>query len=350
VDADQVALIGVNPTQAGITNADAVLLMQTLLERTRTLPGVTAASVVTRLPVSPGGTTTTVIEGYQPNPGTEAVEMSFAFVSPSFFETVGVPLIAGREFGPDDRRETQRVVIVNESAAQLFWSGDAIGKRVRPQGAPDAWREVIGVVEDVKVRTLQEAPTPMMYYSTEQAQIGCCYVLARAAGDPEALLPALRGALQQAAPQLAPTRLATLETHIGDSFAAPGAAAALMGIFSLLALVLATLGIYAVVSFAVARRAAELGIRIALGAARTRIIGMVVRESLRTVTLGVVLGLGIALLAAPALEELLFEVPVLDPLAFSGGALLLVLVALAAAWVPAWRAARADPVSVLKAR
>jgi ABC-type antimicrobial peptide transport system permease subunit len=123
-----------------------------------------------------------------------------------------------------------------------------------------------------------------------------------------------------------------------------------MGIFSLLALVLATLGIYAVVSFAVARRAAELGIRIALGAARTRIIGMVVRESLRTVTLGVVLGLGIALLAAPALEELLFEVPVLDPLAFSGGALLLVLVALAAAWVPAWRAARADPVSVLKAR
>jgi predicted permease len=350
VDADQVAILGVNPSQAGISDADAVVLMQTLLERTRALPGVTAASMVTRLPVAPGGTTTTVIEGYQPNPGTEAVEMSFSYVSPSFFETVGVPLIAGREFGPDDRRETQRVVIVNEAAAQLFWGGDAIGKRMRPQGAPNAWREVVGVVEDVKVRSLQEAPTPMMYFSTDQVGVGCCYVLARAAGDPEALLPSLRGALTEAAPQLAPTQLATLETHIGDSFAAPGAAAAMMGIFSLLALVLATLGIYAVVSFAVARRSAELGIRIALGAARTRIVGMVVRESLRTVALGVVAGLSVALLAAPALEEMLFEVRVLDPIAFTAGALVLLLVALAAAWVPAWRAARADPVSVLKAR
>ena len=141
-----------------------------------------------------------------------------------------------------------------------------------------------------------------------------------------------------------------LLSAIGDSFAAPGAAAAMMGIFSLLALVLATLGIYAVVSFAVARRSAELGIRIALGAARTRIVGMVVRESLRTVALGVVAGLSVALLAAPALEEMLFEVRVLDPIAFTAGALVLLLVALAAAWVPAWRAARADPVSVLKAR
>jgi predicted permease len=350
VDAERVALLGVNPTQAGIADGDAVFLMQTLLERTRALPGVSAASLATRLPVSPGGTTTTVIEGYQPNPGTEAVEMSFAYVSPSFFETVGVPLIAGREFGPDDRRETQRVVVVNESAAQLFWGDDAIGRRLRPQGAPNAWREVIGVVEDVKVRTLQEAPTPMMYFSTDQVQVGCCYVLARSDGDPAALLPALRGALQEAAPQLAPTLLSTLEAHIGDSFAAPGAAAALMGIFSLLALVLATLGIYAVVSFAVARRSAELGIRIALGAARTRIVGMVLGESLRTVALGLFVGLGVALLAAPALEEMLFEVRVLDPIAFGAGALVLLLVALAAASVPAWRAARADPVSVLKAQ
>jgi putative ABC transport system permease protein len=351
VDAGQVAIMGVNPAQAGITTEDAVVLMQTLLERTRALPGVTSASLVTRLPVSPGGTTTTVIEGYQGGDGTDAVEMNFSYVSPSFFETVGAPLVAGREFGPDDRRETQRVVVVNETAAQTFWGGsaNAIGKRLRGQGGT-VWREVVGVVEDVKVRTIQEAPTPMMYMSTEQVQIASAFLLARTDGDPEALLPALRGALQEAAPQLAPTKLSTLENHIGISFAAPSAAAALMGIFSLLALVLASLGIYAVVSFAVARRSAELGIRIALGAARQRIVGMVVRESLRTVVFGVIVGLGLALLAAPALERLLFEVRVLDPLAFMGGALLLVLVALAASWIPAWRAARADPAQVLKAR
>jgi hypothetical protein len=271
-------------------------------------------------------------------------------VSEAYFRTLGVPLLAGRVFGPDDRPESPRVVLVNQTAADRFWGGDALGRRIRPQGSPDAWREVVGVVGDVKVGALQEPPTPMIYFSAEQTAVGCCFVVARAGGDPEALIPALRAALEEVAPQLSATRLTTLESHLGDALTAPRAAAAMMGAFSLIALVLATLGVYAVVAFAVARRASELGIRVALGAARARLIGMVVGESLIPVGLGVAAGLGLAWLGAPALQGVLFGVGALDPLAYLGGAALLVLVAGLAAWVPAWRAARANPVDVLGAR
>jgi hypothetical protein len=309
---------------------------------------VSGAALTSRLPVQPGGSTTTVVEGYEPVAGTEAVELPFAYVSREWFETLGVPLVAGRGFGADDRPESPRVVLVNQTAADRFWGGDAVGKRMRPQGSPDAWREVIGVVADVKVGSLQEPPTPMIYFSAEQTAVGCCFIVARAEGDPGALLPGLREALAEVAPRLSPTRLSTLESHLGQALTAPRAAAAVMGVFSLIALILATLGVYAVVAFAVARRAPELGIRIALGAARARIIGMVIGESLIPVGLGIVVGLGLAWLGAPRLGGVLFGIGALDPLAHLGAALLLLAVAAVAASLPAWSAVRGDPVEVLR--
>jgi predicted permease len=349
-DAERLALLGVDPSQGGLPPEVGPQLMEDLVARIGARPGVSGVTFTTRLPVQRGGTTTTVVEGYTPPTGTDAVELSFAYVTPSYFETLGIPLLQGRTFGLDDRPETQRVIVVNETAARRFWNGDALGKRVRPQGNANAWREVIGVVRDVKVGELNESATPMMYFSTTQVSIGCCYVLARSEGDPEALLPTLRSALREAAPQLSPTRLGTVEAHLSASLAAPRAAAALMGGFSVLALVLATLGVYAVVSFAVARRSAEIGIRLALGAARSRLIGMVVAESLVTVGAGVAIGLIVALLAAPALDDILFQVGARDPLAFATGALLLVLVGALASWVPAFRAARTSPVEVLRSQ
>jgi len=314
------------------------------------LPGVSRAALTTRLPVQRGGTTTTVVEGYDPPAGTDATELAFSFVSPAYFEALGIPLLAGRGFGPDDRPETPRVVLVNETAARRFWAGDAVGGRIRPQGAPDAWQEVVGVVGDVKVSDLQEPPTPMIYFSAEQAAVGCCTVVARTEGDPASLVPGLREALREVRPSLPVTRLGTLEEHVGEALSAPRAAAAAMGAFSLLALVLATLGIYAVVSFAVARRAAELGIRIALGAARGRVVRMVLAETLVTVGVGIAAGIALALLAAPNLQGVLFQVGALDPSTFLGGAALLLGVAMVASLVPALRAARADPVEVLRAQ
>jgi hypothetical protein len=297
VSADRVALISTNPSQVGIDAAEAPLLMDALLQRVSALPGVTRAALTTRLPVQPGGSTTTVVDGYQPSAGTDAVELNFAYVSTGYFETMGVPLLAGRAFGPDDLPEVPRVVIVNETAARVFWGGEAVGKRVRPQGSPNAWREVVGVVADVKVRSLQEAPTPMMFFSTGQVAIGCCTIVARTEGDPEALLPGLRGALQEAGGNLPVVTLSTMDDYLGVSVSGPRLAAALVSVFSLLALMLASLGIYAAVSFTVARRSSELGIRVALGAARSGVIGLVLRGSLITVGVGLVVGFALSLLA-----------------------------------------------------
>ena len=350
VDAERLAFLSVDGARGGAAPEDAAALMEQLLTRIQSMPGVSGAAYSTRLPVQRGSSTTTVFEGYVPPSGTDAVEMPFAYVSPSYFETVGVRVLEGRAFTVEDRRDTPRVVVVNEAAAERYWGGEAIGKRLRPQGSPNAWREVVGIVSNVKVAGLDELATPMMYYSTGQALIGCCHIFVRTESDPAALVSGLRTVISETSASLTASHVGTFEDHLGAALAVPRTTTMLMGGFSLLALVLSTLGVYAVVSFAVARRSAELGIRVALGAARSSVIAMVVKESLGTVALGAAVGFVVALLAAPRLEGALFEVGAVDPVAFAGGAALLVAVAGVASWVPAWRAARADPVEVLKAQ
>jgi putative ABC transport system permease protein len=274
-------------------------------------------------------------------------------VSRDYFETMGIPLVAGRPFTVDDHAEAPPVLLVNETAARLFWRGDvqaAIGGRIRAQGQEGAWRPVVGVVGDVKVNSLQEAPTPMMYFAAEQNGLGAFAVLARTSGDPAALLAPMRAALRETRATLPVTRLMPLQEHLGATLAGPRAVASLLGIFSLLALLLASLGVYAVVSFTVERRSQELGIRAALGAASGRLVRMVVGESLFVTALGVAAGLAISLIAARGLEGMLFGVGSVDGVTFGGAALVLLAAAGAAAFLPARRAARTDPVEVLRSQ
>jgi len=349
VDADRLAFVA---TSFGVGSAPAAARaarVDELRDRASALPGVTAVAVTTRLPVQSGGSTTTVVEGYTPPTGTDSVELPVALVDEHYFQAVGLRLVAGRGFGRADSMENP-VAVVNETAARRFW-GDTnpAGRRLRPQGATDSWIPVVGVVADSKVSSLNEPPSPMLYYPIGQSPASG-YVLVRTEGDPAALLAPLRAELRGIGGELPLSALGTLESRVASSLAVPRIAASLLGLFSLLAVVLASLGIYGVVSFVVARRAPEMGIRIALGGDRAQLIRMVMREMLATVAVGLAAGTGLALLVAPALQPALYQVAALDTMSFVVGAASLVAVATLATYLPARRAAAVDPVVALRAR
>ena len=324
-----------------------------LRERFAALPGVTDVAYASRLPVhNTGGSTTTVIEGYEPPTGTGSVELYYSVVSSSYYRTVGVRVLAGRSFGREERLDGVTAVVMNETAAKRFWGGSeqAVGKRLRAQGSEDRWRQVVGVVSDSKVRSLTESATPLMYFSAEQNPLSSPYFLVRGERDPEMLARSLQTELRRGNDNLPIDALGTLASHVGDALDAPRALAVLLANFSLIAIVLASLGIHAVVAFSVARRTSELGLRIAVGASRGRIIGIVVREVLATVGAGLLLGLGLAAALGRLVEGVLYQVGGLDPTSFAAAAGLLVLGAIAASYFPARRAAAADPVAALRAQ
>ena len=344
VDAARLAFVATGFGQGSASTEERTARMEELMDRAATLPGVTAVAFTTRLPVQPGGSTTTVVEGYTPPTGTDSVELQVACVSDDYFRTVDLGVTAGRAFGRQDTLDGLPVALVNEAAARRFW-GDTnpAGRRVRPQGNPDGWTQVVGVVEDSKVSRLDEGPTPMVFYPVRQSP-SSGYILVRTDGDPGALLPGLRAELRTVGADLPLSALGTLESRLAGSLAMPAAATWMLGAFSLLAVLLASLGLYGVVSFSVARRSPEMGIRIALGADPRQLIHMVMREMLTTVTVGLAVGIGLAMLAAPALAPVLYEVPAADTLSFAFGSLLLVAVATLATYLPARRASAVNPV------
>ncbi|HEX2167754.1 MAG TPA: ABC transporter permease, partial [Longimicrobiales bacterium] len=348
VDAARIAVIGTDLAQAGVSDGDVAVVTRGILERVEAMPGVDRAAITTRLPVQGGGTTTQVVEDYVPVTGLASVELDFAMVSRGYFETMGIPVVEGRGFTRDDRPDSPRTAVVNETAARLFWGGDAVGGRIRPESAPDRWTQIVGVVADARVSSLDEPPTPQIYYSAEQAGVTSFAIVARTSGDPTLLLEPLRTTLRDVRSTLPVTRLVTLDAHLGDALAGARVLTALMSAFSLLALLLAALGVYALVSFAVERRSQELGIRSALGAASSRLIGMVVGDTVAIVAIGVVVGFALAAVAARGLEGVLFGVASFDVVTFVGAAALLIVAAGAAAFVPAMRAGRTDPVEVLR--
>ena len=350
VDASRIAVIGTIPAQAGVTTQDGMLaIAEQILERMRVLPGVESASLTTRLPLSPNaGTTSTVVEGYEPPAGTNAVEMPLTLVSRGYFATMGIRLVAGRTFSETDRPTSPPVVVLNETAARAFFGGDAVGKRVRAQSVPDSWKEVVGVVADTKIASLEEQPTAMMYYAAEQVAVGGFSVVLRTSGDPAAMLGSLPRALREVRESLPVTRLESFAAHVAGARMTARTSTLLMGAFAALALLLAGLGIYAAVSFAVERRSHEIGIRVALGATAPRLVRMVVGDSLVVAGIGLAAGLGLAVLAALGMRTILFGVAPVDGVSFVAAAVVLTAAAGLAAFVPARRAAAANPSDVLR--
>lgn len=349
VDVDRIAWIRTDLGAVAGSPEEVRTLLAEVRERLAALPGVDAVGATHRLPAQFGGSTTTVVEDYTPPSGTDAVELDFAVVDDDYFTAVGLDLLAGRTFGDDDVAGGPRAIVVNETAARTFWGEvDAVGRRMRGQGS-DTWRTVVGVVSDAPVATLAEDVRPAFYFSERQTGgIGTPYFVVRAVDDPTALLPVLRSTLPEVRGALTVEGLGTLRDHFGATLAGPRLAALFIGAFSLLAALLAGLGIYAVVSFGVARRTSELGIRMALGAGRSRVVSMVLRDVAGTVLLGLIVGLGLSALVAPRVAALLYGVSGSDPVAFAWAVAFIVGVAGLAAWIPARRAADADPVEALR--
>ena len=349
VDVEQLAFVQTNFTQAGFGAEEVAPLFQELEERIAGIPGVIAVAVSSRLPVQGGGSTTTVIEDYQPTSGTGSVELDFAVVSPSYFEVVGVEVRAGRAYTREDRTGDERIVVVNEAAAQAFWGGeDVVNRRIRPESRPDDWRRVVGVVSDSKVRSLSEPPRPMLYYLMGESGTGAPYFVVRTGVNPESLLSGLRTALAQVNSRLAVTRLGTMETHLGDALVMPRMSAGLLGLFSFLALCLAAVGVYTIVSFAVAGRRREVGIRVALGAARGQVIWTVMSEVAWTVVVGLLAGGALVFAVSTLTQGLLFGSELLSLSTLAPALAILIAAVGLGSLIPAWRAARADPADALR--
>ncbi len=317
------------------------------------LPGVEAVGLATRLPLTlGGGRRSLAVEGYQAAPD-EDMEVDFSIVSPGYFGATRTPFVAGRGFAAADAGGPGAVV-VNEAFARRFWPGrDARGRRllVARQVAGEqreAPLEVVGVVRDGKINSVGEQPTPCVFYPLSHLYDGQTSVIVRAGGDPSALVRALRRVVGEMDPSLPVYDVRTLAAHLDTALLPMRAAAWLAALTGCVGLGLAALGLYGVLSYAVARRTREIGVRVALGARRADVVAHFLRQGLRLAGLGAGLGLLCAWGLTRFLRFLLYAVDPLDPLTLAAVSGLLLVVAAAACLVPAARAARVEPVVALR--
>jgi putative ABC transport system permease protein len=317
------------------------------------MPGVEAAGLGISLPPSELAISDTFeVEGQPPVAPEDIPALPVVFADAGYFETLGIPVLSGRLFDERDRADSPPVVLVNAAFAERYLPGeDAIGRRMKnggPERPDNVWMEIVGVVGDVPYEGLHAPPKPAFYLPFSQSQWNSTYVLARTAGDPDAFTRELRAAVAALDPERAVTDVRTLDERIAASLGAPRFRSRLFLSFCLLALVLAAVGIYAVTASAVAERTREIGIRIALGAGKRTVVGEVVRRAMRPAVAGLAIGFLAALALTQTLRGLLFGLGPTDPATFTVAAAVLLAAALLASWLPARRAAGADPVVALR--
>jgi predicted permease len=278
------------------------------------------------------------------------------YIAPDHFKVLSVPLLRGRVFTDADRAGSPRVAIISASAARHFWPGeDALGRRVWFGGGssfdrPDSSAEIVGIVGDVVHEPLALKPNRDEFYTPyAQFTYSSRVVMVRTAGDPISMVPAIRRAVQSVDPDLPLTDVQSMNERIGNSWSRQRFDAMLFGGFAAVALLLATSGIYAVVSYAVRMRTREMGIRLALGATAPAVIRLVLREGMGFPAIGLVVGMGAALMLGGTLRAVLYQVSPMDPGVLAGAVVLLLAVSLVACLVPARRATRVDPLVALRA-
>lgn len=321
-----------------------------VLEQASALPGVEAVGLIDNLAL--GGTsfnsTSINVDGVAPPPGRDGHIIDRVVVNSGYFEAAGVPLLAGRHFGPQDEHpDSPPVVIISQAMADKFWSGqDAVGKMIR--GGDGREVRVIAVARDTNVRTIGEDPLPYIYYPVSQVNRLSLQILARVSANPTATATEIMRIAQQLDRDVMVIDTKTMDEHLSFMLFPFRLGGVLLAIFGGLALLLASIGLYGVVSYSVASRIKEMGIRMSLGARASEVVGLVMKGGLGLVGLGAVIGLLLSLAAAPLLGSLLFGVEPMDLPTFFGVALTLMAVAGAASIGPAMRASRVDPVRALR--
>jgi predicted permease len=337
---------GVDLFSAGYNLERAKIFHTQLLDRVRTLPGVESASLTRVIPFTytPYSSSPIEVDGYQPPPN-EQPTVDYDEVAEDYFGTIGIAIVSGREFLRTDDEKAPPVAIVNETMAAKYWPGkNALGQRVKVK---DRWLEIVGIAKNANYETKREPGKPFFYLPLRQNFAIQNNLVIRTRQTPGAVLNALVPAVQALDANLAPLRAYRLGEQVDRMGYTERLAVTLVALFGAMALFLAAIGLYAVMSYSVSQGTRELGLRMALGAGVKDLLGLVMSRGLRLTVAGIVIGLAAAVLVTRLMADLLYKVSPRDPIAFGIAFIVLIVVAFIACFVPAWRATRINPVQAL---
>jgi predicted permease len=350
--------LGFNPERLGIVTLNlemnryedeqAKIFYQQALERVRALPGVETATAGTRFPLEMNINMTDMwVDGHDLTPDEDSpFTVDVTMVDDGYFSTMDIPLLKGRDFGTSDTADSAPVVIINEALARMFWPDEsALGKRIRNRAGTNF--EIIGVARNHKIRTVGEADRPYLHFARDQRFNPYGSIVFKTSGDPAAQLETVRRELLAMNPELLIAEATIMEERIAVSLFTVRMGTRLLAGFGLLSVLLAAVGLYGLIAYWVNQRTREIGIRMAIGASQDRILSFIVKRGMVLAGVGIVVGLAGALALSRLLESFLYGVNPLDPLTFTASCLFLLVVAFFANAVPAWRAARVDPVTAL---
>ncbi len=324
-----------------------------VLRRVQALPGVQSAAVAGNLPLTYDGDSMPIgIEGRTDPPPDQRPDVILRVVGPGYFSTMGIPLVRGRDFSEQDKADSARVVIVSEKTARHFWPGEnPIGKRLKPGSTSRniPWIEIIGVVKDVRQNDFVSEPKMQMYMPYQQLNSFAPNALVvRTNVEPLSLAGAVRNAIWAVDKDQPVSNLRSMDEIVSEAVARQRFSMLLLGIFAALAMVLAAVGIYGVMSYSIAQRTREIGLRIALGAQKSDVLKMILRQGLRFVAAGLAIGLAASFVLTRVMASLLFGISATDPATFVSISLVLIAVALLASYIPAVRAMKIDPMLALR--
>jgi predicted permease len=330
----------------------ALLFYGAALEQLRNSPGIRSVGLTTNLPFGDGGEVDGfIVEGQEPpegQPVTQTEQAALQAVTPGTFQTLGIPLLQGRDFQVSDKENAPLVAIIDEPLARRYWpAGDAVGRRIQTTGARQ-WMTIVGVAGGIKHISLAEEKRPHIYMSLAQAPESRAAFVVRTNGPPNAAIPSFRAAIRQVDPDMPLYMVRSLTEIIGQTLGTQRLTNILLTAFAILALTLAAVGIYSTMSVYVGSRTKEFGIRLALGAQPGALRRAVMRQGMLLTAAGVVIGVVGALALTRTIQSLLFEVSATDPIVFTAIPLLLVFVSLLACYTPARRATKVDPLVALR--